>query len=354
MNPPPNTKLLPRTPPRILFLDALRLFTCLTVITLHCSAKLWNYTEITNIHWLYYTLYNSLVRFSVPCFFMMSGALFLNPRKKISITQLYRKNIPRLVLAFLLASSFYVAVRHLRAGTRPSWKLLAEQIYQGHYHLGFLFSLLGVYLLIPILRQVTKDKSTLEYFLLLSFVFVPLANVLRFYPNSAQYLASWENRAQIFLVLGYPSYFLLGHYLLTNPLEKHRRIVLYFLAGFSQFVTFLGTFFASHSSGTHSEAVFGYYLPTTYLVAMGVFVFFQNLHLPPWLWRLCRNLSPYTFGIYLIHDYFLVLFLERWQWIAWDASGLVKVPVFVLLIFLASLLPVFFLRLIPPLRKILS
>lgn len=92
---------------RTIYFDYLRVIACFAVIVLHVSAGQWHdYTEPT-FEWNVMNIYDSATRFCVPIFLMISGALFLNPEKKLSLRKLYTHNILRVITAFCFWSFIY-------------------------------------------------------------------------------------------------------------------------------------------------------------------------------------------------------------------------------------------------------
>ena len=63
---------------RIEYLDLLRIIAIFGVVVLHVAAQNW-VKEFTNVfNWNVYNVYDSLVRWTVPVFVMISGTLFLS------------------------------------------------------------------------------------------------------------------------------------------------------------------------------------------------------------------------------------------------------------------------------------
>ena len=69
------------------YCDYLRLIATFAVVVLHVAAFNWENTDVNGIEWQTFNFYNSIVRWGVPIFVMISGSLFLN--REMSI----RKNI---------------------------------------------------------------------------------------------------------------------------------------------------------------------------------------------------------------------------------------------------------------------
>ena len=75
-----------KTNGRILYFDFLRIFATLAVMVLHVAAQNWYSTSVSSFEWQTFNFFNSIVRWGVPIFVMISGALFLNERETHTIT----------------------------------------------------------------------------------------------------------------------------------------------------------------------------------------------------------------------------------------------------------------------------
>ena len=92
-------------PQRIAYFDVLRILATFAVIVLHLSAQHWADTDVYSRAWQAFNLYDSAVRWAVPVFVMISGALFLSGSQ--SIGHILKKNVSRLVTAFIFWSALY-------------------------------------------------------------------------------------------------------------------------------------------------------------------------------------------------------------------------------------------------------
>lgn len=100
---------------RFLYFDCLRILGAFAVILIHVASYKWFTADISTTEWNVLNFYNcSLVRWAVPVFIMISGALFLDGKQ--SITHIYKKNILRIVTAFLFWSPLYAVVTSLTGG----------------------------------------------------------------------------------------------------------------------------------------------------------------------------------------------------------------------------------------------
>ena len=147
---------------RVLYLDFLKGVSIPLVVVLHVAAVGLSETEINSFSWQVCNMFDSLTRFVVPIFVMVSGAIFLNKQKKVNVYN----SIKRLLIPLLfwsLAYSFVVNVSH---SDFIDWKWIVDFLklaFIASTHTWFLYMLIGLYMLIPLLRSIVENKKTEEY-----------------------------------------------------------------------------------------------------------------------------------------------------------------------------------------------
>lgn len=103
------------------YYDILRFFATFAVMILHIAADNWYGTDIHSFEWNISNFYDSIVRWGVPVFTMISGALFLSGNQPIE--RIYKKNISRIITAFLFWSLFYASISFVRgAGIKKCFR----------------------------------------------------------------------------------------------------------------------------------------------------------------------------------------------------------------------------------------
>lgn len=300
-------------PQRIAYFDVLRILATFAVIVLHLSAQHWADTDVYSRAWQAFNLYDSAVRWAVPVFVMISGALFLSGSQ--SIGHILKKNVSRLVTAFIFWSALY-AVFMVNFEGCPT-NLILQQFLNGHYHMWFLFMIVGLYLIVPFLRPIVRDEKLLRYFLLLTLIFTFLLPQIA----SAVSLLSWQYCAEFkaltgkfyyHFTLGFVPYFVLGYYLVRKEFSLTAKRVLYALGVLGFVLTVVLTSFASRLQGAATELFYGYDSLNVLFVCVGLFVFAkEHLNFPNLsekCHRCIRALSRWSFGAYLVHPLFIESF----------------------------------------------
>ena len=124
---------------RVIYLDLLRMLSIFMMMMLHTSSSFIAHSTINDMQYSVFNIYLSMTRFCVPMFIMISGVFFLNNDNPLDIKTLYKKNIIRLITAFLFWSTLYVFFRYIQNPT--DIKNLISNIITGHYHLWFIYTL---------------------------------------------------------------------------------------------------------------------------------------------------------------------------------------------------------------------
>lgn len=290
---------------RILNLDYLRVLSAFAVMILHISAQNWYYVPTNSFSWQIFNLFDSSVRWAVPVFIMISGALFLN--KKKTVKDIYSKYILRLMISFIFWGIIYGIIFNYGKQT----------ILVGAYHMWFIPMIIGIYICLPILYKVVESKDIEQYFLILGFLFAILVpqtvNLLNdfscdFLRKLSSIIQTNYSNLNLHLVLGYTFYFILGHYLMKVAVKKEFRVIIYILG----IIGFIATFSFTSYLSIKNQSPIG-----TYYNNFSINVFFESIAIFIWFkyhsfkkekyYPLIIKLSKYSFGAYLIH----VLIIDR-------------------------------------------
>ena len=75
------------------YFDLLRVISSFAVVVIHVTSAAMNTTEVSSQTYMANALLNSIMRWAVPVFFMISGALFLDPKREVTTKKaLYKDN----------------------------------------------------------------------------------------------------------------------------------------------------------------------------------------------------------------------------------------------------------------------
>lgn len=209
---------------RYTYLDFLRVIASVFIIIIHVTSVGLRESQLYSFDYNVNLILNSISRWALPMFFMISGALFLNPNKNIDKTYLIRK-IKRIVLCIIFWGFFYSILDQMiySSLTIKSIPIAIYGIITNHtgYHLWFLYTLLMLYIGVPIFRIITKNssKKQLQYILLVWIivnVFLQSINEVASIRFNIEELFSFES----YSIYGYSGWFLLGYYLFEYNFEK--------------------------------------------------------------------------------------------------------------------------------------
>ncbi len=159
------------------WVDLVRVTAMFLVVTIHVSGQLTNvWGQIPDDQWMIANMYGSIARISVPLFFMVSGYLLL-PRSE-SLGSFYTKRMPKVVIPFVAWSVIYLSwMCGSQPGTCTPDSLRPYLLLQrSYFHLWFLYSLISIYFIFPVLRLMIRpetDKKVLWYLIGLWLIFQP-------------------------------------------------------------------------------------------------------------------------------------------------------------------------------------
>lgn len=328
---------------RVAYIDWLRVIACFAVILFHISGSCGFTLELSSENHIIMELFHSLVIWCVPVFIMISGALFLDPGKKICIKKLHTHNILRIFAAFVFWSFVYASYNLI--GSKDSnringWVL---QLVGGHFHLWFLWLIIGLYILTPVLRLICRDKGIMHYLILISifvnFVIPFLLDIINLFIPVFQpiirIIQSHLTNLNLQTIGGYITYFFLGYYLRAINLNKKKEDLLIILGALISITTVGITYMSFLSVFSCKGELFQFC--SLYALAQSVSVFL-----------ICKRffndkesktisfLSKYSFGIYLIH--MLIIYLLVLHRITPTIlNPIIGIPLMSLLTFLISI-----------------
>ena len=283
--------------------DLIRVVAIYLVVVIHVSGQLTNvWGEIPTDQWIAADIYGGIARIAVPLFFMISGYLLL-PRSE-SLGVFYAKRMPKILIPLIVWSLIYLG---WYCGNHPNtctpslvWDLLLVQ--GTYYHLWFLYSLISIYLILPVLRLMIRpdtDKRILWYLIVLWLIFQPVLTIANKFWN-------FSIKISAPLATGFVCYFVLGYLLGEITLTRARIILSAIIWVIATSVTIIGTYLFTRSSGQFDGFFYDFVSLNVILASSAAFLLLRWISerkpfTSPNIHAILRTMATSTFGIYLIH-----------------------------------------------------
>lgn len=324
---------------RIGWVDLLRVLSCFLVVFAHCCDPFVAQFDQDRASFLTGAFSGSLVRSSVPLFVMMTGVLLLPVQR--GMADFYRKRIGRIIVPLIFWSIalpilFFVYLNYIQPhsanaalpadGFTP--QATGVKLYTFIFNFNFdttplwyLYMLVGLYLILPILsawlERATKREIRLFLWVWGATLLLPylrmIAPMLGYAGNYGHMglfgECDWNLYGTFYYVSGFIGYLVLAHYLVLYPPAWSWRkmlciVVPMFVVGY--LITALGyVWFQKQYPGNYAYLEIVWYFTgiNVFMMTYAVFVVIRKLNLKPSRWL--ANLASLTFGIYLCHFIFV-------------------------------------------------
>jgi len=329
--------------PRLRKLDTARWLAALAVVLLHCAAvPVSDAGRYGSGAWLAANIYDSAVRWCVPVFVMISGALLLAPERTEPLRRYYLKRAARVCLPLVFWTVFYLAwsalLAHLDDG-REDARLWLAKLAEGtpYYHLWYLYMIVGLYLFAPFVREIylrSGPRRRLAW----------VTGILAVATLDTLYRQATNTGPGFFLTwfLPYLGYFVAGRMIFEGALRVPLPRTL--LAA-SVAVTALGVY-ALSTAGALNLYFYEYFSLTVPFMSLAAFQLILDSRLPR-----MAVLAPLTFGVYLIHPVFIDIARRTGLFTGRGPDGW-NVPLAAAAIFVLSALSTWLMQRSPLMRRV--
>lgn len=300
-----------------------------------------------DLKWWVANGFDSITRFAVPLFLMISGALLLHKQESAKIY--FKKRLSKLLIPFVVWSFIYYLYKS--DGSIQITEFI-QQLFSGkvYYHLWYFYIIIPLYLLIPVIRKVIASipSQYIFFYAITSSIIVTAQNILL--------LGRWE-----IAIFSNPfstslAYLMLG-YALTH--RELRVKYVHGLAIVSLIVIFIGTYYASliANNGKVNEALYDPFGLPVLMYTVCIFYLVKGSNSSRWQsTKSLHFISKYSFGIYLIHPLVLnemksIKIMDTYIFNVHSSNVVVMIPfVFICLLFI-SLIFVLVISKIPIIKK---
>ncbi len=348
-----------QTTHHIVYIDILRILSMLSVVFLHTAAGSLR-GNLGSPLWHVANVMTTLMSSSVPIFFMISGAMLLSSEKTQSVEYTYKKRLPKAFIPFvvwsLVAIAYYGLMGFLSTG-QINWMDAASKLKNiasqpTTVHLWFMYALIPLYMLSPLLKKLVDalSKGLMRYLLVLWLIFSSLAPTLSaLLPKPFNAPFTFHSQFNLNFLTGYLGYFILGYVLFQNQKPLSKGLLTLTILIDTALIS-LGTWYMTLTTGQYSEVFKSYSKIFTLILSVALFLLVKELLRNRPLSRAAsfwvNLLSSASFGIYLLHN-LLVSFISRWFKL-WPAQSILTLFVSAFLVFALSLVIIIILASIKP------
>ena len=332
---------------RIIYYDILRTISIIAVIVIHVIGNTINTFNLSGIPMVVYKSIWQLMYFAVPMFVVISGGIFLNPEKDINLKDLYKKYILRILIALFAFGIIYSLIeiyfinKTLNLG---SLILAIKNVFTGNLwaHMWYLYLILGLYIISPILKVFIKNCSMkqLQYLLLILFIFTIII------PEISAVL-NLKIAFNILVTSPYILLYLLGFYLTKYDIPKKYRIANYIFSIIFVILIIINNFLKFFDANIITYTSIG-----SFSIVMSLFLLAKNLNLQlnNKTQKILKNISECGFGIYLIHQLIINVIYKLLKIDIITKIPYIGLVIYTLLIFGMSFAIVYYLRKINRIR----
>lgn len=241
---------------------------------------------------------------------MITGATLIDYREKYDTKTFFKKRISKTLIPFITWSIIGILYNLIKNPLYLNGKSIAMIISDiincniiSIYW--FFIPLFSIYLSIPLLSLIPKDKrkTIFNYAIIISFFTISLLPTL-FKLFGIQYNYEFT----ISVTSGYLIYILLGYNLSHYDLMVNTRRVIYGLSLAGLIIHIYGTYYLSFVYGQIIDIFKGYTNFPCVLYSIGIFVLFRYMEIPEKISHFIKKIlfmERYTFSIYLAH-YFII------------------------------------------------
>ncbi|MBL4830859.1 MAG: acyltransferase family protein [Aliivibrio sp.] len=289
---------------RVFFFDLMRCIAAIAVIAIHVLAPYRHlYGDIPFDQWATAVSVNSLSRWAVPVFILITGALMLSDQRQFEPRSYLQRRFGKVLIPFLVWSCFYALFSGVSAdgfsSTIAISTLKAMPEHETYYHLGFFYYFLPLYFVIPFFQILVRRYDNLALYALLGLWLI----------STLIYLLKgvggfWSSNLWL-----YSGYLLLGYVLYQKvPTATKSTLVIVSLGAAALGLTVYSVISLSiDASGYTVQRWLSYKTLNTVLAAALVFAlcrYFADL-LPENIKTRVSFISKHSLGIYLLHPIFL-------------------------------------------------
>lgn len=264
------------------------------------------YETSTGIMQVLQLAFSTLLKASIPLFFMCTGALLL--AREEPIKDLWTKRVLKYILITIVFTTFYYVCLSIRGNTPIDIPFILKTMYStwGYSHSGaywFLYSYVAFLILLPFLRLIARglNKQLIWYMIILNTVVCGVLPLL----ESKLGMGDWGVDISL-ITLDVFFYPFMGYYIEKAPVEeicnKKNLIACFVMSVISILSCVKFTIETMMYAGYATQEFMGVFqLYIAFFVYIGAKMLNDKIKIEGGLAKFITGIAMCTFGIYLIH-----------------------------------------------------
>ncbi len=287
-------------------MDLLRIAAILAVVVIHAisSATRASGTGWHSSWWWAANLLNSACLWCVPVFVMVSGALLLDPTRRIAGGEFLKRRALRIGIPLAFWIAVYLIFQRQFYGVDLTTGSAVKAVASGdpYLQLYFLFIVAGLTVLTPVLRKLIEHSSRRELTIL-----TVAALAFGAGEHAVRELGGGGGFNAVTRFLPYIGYYLAGYLLMTFTVTERTQRAARWLVVVGWLATAIGSGALSARYGWTSNGnfLYDYLSPTVMLMSLAVFAAARSWTPKRLSTKQMRHLGGATFGVFLIHPLLL-------------------------------------------------
>jgi surface polysaccharide O-acyltransferase-like enzyme len=292
---------------RNIFFDLLRVVAMAGVVMMHTAAGFVNqFNGISFFNWMATNFFDSSLRFCVPVFVMISGALLL--KKDCEYVEFYKKRASKILIPLIFWTIFYTCWSLFVSRRNLNWHAILLNTLNGsaYYHLWFIYLIVGLYIITPFLRKMVKYFSDRDFKWFI-FIWLIFGGVVPLFSKTINYFLSEKMFVtyDMLMFVVFVGFFVVGYYLTLRADNINIRTSLKIYIA-SILTTALGTYLLTSRFGELDEFFYGMSL-NVFAESIAIYFLFKSIcDRTDWekhykQKKFIQTISDLSFGIYLVH-----------------------------------------------------
>lgn len=317
-------------------MDLLRIISAMAIIVIHIVTAPVAHSAVridTGII-TFLTLTHALMKWAIPVFFMITGYCMLL-KEECTYKYCFQHVLKYICVLFtvglfysLLEEFFYARDIGISNVAKSVVNVISGNLWD---HMWFVYTIIGIYLVMPVIHTFMKQNEE-SIFILTGLLF--LFNI--FFP----FVQKWILVKADFPFGGYLFYVCFGG-VIARSKTITKNVFLCCISGVVSIAWILIS---------NDKDIFGYNHPAICMIAVSIFILFSSIEIAPN--KFIRIISECTWGIYLIHPFFINIVIKVLKIDLLSSMVYVKLLIFAIIMFLFSFFATYMLRKIPCIKKL--